>query len=56
MRDELTETTRAIIVADEAHLAAVADDMHWERRGLLQTLSRTEASPTGWWRRTLRLN
>jgi hypothetical protein len=56
MRDELTETTRAIIAADEAHLAAVADDLHWERRGLLQTLARADGAPAGLWRRALRLN
>jgi hypothetical protein len=56
MRDELHETTRAIIAADEAHLQAVTDAALWERRGLLQTLTHMERPAAGWWRRALRLN
>lgn len=57
MRDELHETTRAIIAADEAHLEAVTDAALWERRGFLQTLARMEQpAAASWWRRALRLN
>jgi hypothetical protein len=56
MREALDSTTRAIIAADEAHLEALTEDVLWERRGLLQTLARTEGMAAGWWRRVLRLN
>jgi hypothetical protein len=56
MREGLEPTTQAIIAADTAHLDAVNDDVLWERRGVLQTLSRTEGRAAGWWRRALRLN
>jgi hypothetical protein len=56
MRDELESTTRAVIAADEIHLDRAADDILWERRGLLQSLARTDRPGAGWWRRALRFN
>jgi hypothetical protein len=56
MRDELHETTHAIIAADEAHLGGVTEQAVWERRGLLQSLARSDRPAAGWWRRALRLN
>jgi hypothetical protein len=40
----LEATTAAVIAGDQAHLARIADDVGWERRGLLQRLARNEAS------------
>jgi len=43
MAKELDPTTEAVITGDQAHLAHLADAYGWERRGLLQRLSRTES-------------
>jgi hypothetical protein len=51
MDKELDATTEAVIAVDQAHLTQVADAAGWERRGLLQTLARTDGVTTeSWWR------
>jgi hypothetical protein len=42
MKSELNTTTQAVIAADGAHLAHLADAAAWERRGFLQRLARTD--------------
>jgi hypothetical protein len=42
MKDQLHRTTEAVIAADGAHLAHLADAAGWERRGLLQRLARAD--------------
>jgi hypothetical protein len=44
MKDQLHRTTEAVIAADGAHLAHLADAAGWERRGLLQRLARADLS------------
>jgi hypothetical protein len=56
MERELDATTEAVIVGDQAHLAHLADAEGWERRGLLQRLTRTEGATGELWRRAQRLN
>jgi hypothetical protein len=41
MKHQLESTTTAVIAADGAHLAHLAD-AGWERRGLLQRLARAD--------------
>jgi hypothetical protein len=53
---ELESTTRAVIAADEIHLDRATDELLWERRGVLQSLVRTDRPSADWWRRALRLN
>jgi hypothetical protein len=55
MNRGLEDTTDAVIAADISHLAHLGTE-GWERRGLLQSLARTERTGAGWWRRVLRLN
>lgn len=40
---ELEPTTQAIHAVDEAHLHHVHDDALWERRGILQRLTRVDS-------------
>ena len=42
MKQQLRRTTEAVIAADGAHLAHLADASGWERRGLLQRLARAD--------------
>jgi len=42
MKDQLHRTTEAVIAADGAHLAHLADAAVWERRGLLRRLARAD--------------
>jgi hypothetical protein len=56
MARELDATTKAVIAADQAHLAHLAEAGAWQRRGLLQRLARMEGPSGERWRRALRLN
>jgi hypothetical protein len=40
IRDELEATTRAVLAADESDVQGAIEAVHWERRGLLQSLTR----------------
>jgi hypothetical protein len=42
IRDDIEATTRAVVAADEAHLRDAIETMSWQRRGLLQRLTRVE--------------
>jgi hypothetical protein len=55
-REDLHETTQAVIAADEVHLAAASDELLWERRGFAQRLTRPDGPATDWLRRALRRN
>jgi hypothetical protein len=39
-REILRETSRAAVAADEVHVAEAVESVEWERRGLLQVLTR----------------
>jgi hypothetical protein len=40
IRDAIEATTRAVVAADEAYLHDAIETMSWQRRGLLQRLTR----------------
>jgi hypothetical protein len=40
--DELEATTQAVLAADEADVRGAIESVHWERRGLLQSLTRVD--------------
>jgi hypothetical protein len=46
-RKTLRETSRAAVAADEIHLAEAVESVGWERRGLLQALTRVRSRPAG---------
>jgi hypothetical protein len=39
-REILHETSRAAVAADEMHIAEAIESVEWERRGILQLLTR----------------
>jgi hypothetical protein len=41
-REILEETSRAAVAADEMHVAEAVESVQWERRGLLQLLTRVK--------------
>jgi hypothetical protein len=41
LRGELEASARALFAADDGHTYAAMDRVHWERRGLLQRLTRS---------------
>ena len=41
---ELEPTSRAVVDAHEAHVRTANDGVRWERRGLLQRLTRVDGS------------
>lgn len=43
-RQQLDATRQAVAAADEAHLRAALGSVEWERRGLLQRLTRVPMS------------
>ena len=43
-RGILHETSRAAAAADEIHMAEAVESVEWERRGLLQALTRVRRS------------
>jgi len=56
MKSELNTTTHAVIAADGAHLAHLADAAGWERRGLLQRLARADRRAGESWQHVPRQN
>jgi hypothetical protein len=42
IRDDIEATTRAVVAADEAYLRDAIESMSWQRRGLLQRLTRVD--------------
>jgi hypothetical protein len=41
LRNDLEASARALYAADDAHVHAAMDRVRWERRGLLQRLTRS---------------
>jgi hypothetical protein len=42
IRDDIEATTRAVVAADEAYLRDAIESVSWQRRGLLQKLTRVD--------------
>jgi hypothetical protein len=43
-REHLDATTQVVAAADEAYVRRALDSVEWERRGLLQRLTRSDRS------------
>jgi hypothetical protein len=42
MTEKLERTMQAVLAADQAHLRDAIESVHWDQRGLLQRLVRTD--------------